>query len=80
VVYRRNRYDKLGNKLLIRDFKIYYFGSSAAKLTRKQCWDFFDDETKFFEAENMNVWQHACLSEWLPADISLREKNDFKSN
>jgi hypothetical protein len=47
VVHRHKRRDKLGNKLLLRDFKTYYLGYRTGKLTRKQCEEFFNNATNF---------------------------------
>jgi hypothetical protein len=49
VPYREKRYDKLGSKLLLRDFRTYYFGDRKARLTREKCWEFFDNAANFYE-------------------------------
>lgn len=49
VGYRHKQYDKLGNKLLLRDFKKYYFGDGSRKFTRPQCEDFFDNAANFYK-------------------------------
>jgi hypothetical protein len=49
VPHRETHYDKLGNKLLLRSFKTYYFGDRKTRLTRKKCWEFFDNAANFYE-------------------------------
>jgi hypothetical protein len=49
LAYREKHYDKLGSKLLLRRFKAYYFGDQKARLTRKKCWEFFDNVANFYE-------------------------------
>jgi len=48
VPHRCTRYVEAGNAPLLRDFKLYYFGSQTATLTRKRCENFFDDAAHFF--------------------------------
>jgi hypothetical protein len=47
IVRKHARYDKLGNHLLLKGFKAYYFGSPNARLTRERCEAFFDEPTNF---------------------------------
>jgi len=41
------RYDKSGCKTMVKSVKSYLFGSSKARMTKKRCEDFFDDEANF---------------------------------
>jgi hypothetical protein len=47
IVRQLNEYDKLGNKLLLRDFKHYYFGCKNTRFTRDRCEEFFDNAANF---------------------------------
>jgi hypothetical protein len=49
VPYRQKHYDKYGSRLLLRDFKKHYFGDPKTRLTRKKCWEFFDNVANFYE-------------------------------
>jgi hypothetical protein len=49
VPHRQKHYDKYGSRLLLRDFRTYYFGDQKARLTRKKCWEFFDNAANFYE-------------------------------
>jgi len=42
-------YDKLGYKLLLRQFRYYLFGSEGAHLTKKRCEEFFGNQSNFLE-------------------------------
>jgi hypothetical protein len=52
VAHRHKRYDKLGNRLLLQNFKNYYFGCWSGKFTKPQCEEFFDNAANFFKAKN----------------------------
>lgn len=41
------RYDKLGNKYLIKSLKFHVFRSKSRRLTKKKCEGFFDDPGNF---------------------------------
>jgi hypothetical protein len=69
IGYRQKHYDKLGGKLLIKEFKIHYFGSQKAKLSRPRCEGFFDNEANFFAAESTTILAQPQLTEFLPGDI-----------
>ncbi len=45
-IRRLTNYDKLGYRLMMRDFKYYYFGSKEKRLTKKLCEEFFDDNSR----------------------------------
>jgi hypothetical protein len=47
IVRQFKTHDKLGNKILLRDFKDHYFDSRKARLTRERCENFFDNEETF---------------------------------
>lgn len=47
IVRKHAHYDKLGNELLLKCFKVFYFGSRDTRLTRKRCEAFFDEPTNF---------------------------------
>lgn len=47
IVQQFRKYDKLGNKMLLSDFKQHYFGSKEARLTKKRCEEFFDNGANF---------------------------------
>jgi len=40
-------YDKLGNKILVRACKRILFGTPSARLTKKRCEEFFNNDTNF---------------------------------
>jgi hypothetical protein len=40
-------YDKIGNRLFLRDLKSLLFGSESYRMTEKRCREFFEDETNF---------------------------------
>ena len=42
----RRKYDKRGGRILLRDFRIYYFGKHK-RLTKKRCEKFFSDQRNF---------------------------------
>jgi hypothetical protein len=44
---RLHSYDKLGCRLMLRNFKFYWFGSTGARLTKDRCEAFFDDPSNF---------------------------------
>jgi hypothetical protein len=52
VAHRHKRYDKLGNRLLLRNFKNYYFGYQSGKFSKAQCEEFFDNAANFYEPTN----------------------------
>ena len=45
----RQKYDKRGGRILLRDFRIHYFGKNK-RLTKKRCEKFFSDRTNFIGA------------------------------
>ena len=47
VIRRLKHYDKTGNKLMLRSFKYYYFGNAGARLSRRKCEQFFNDDQNF---------------------------------
>jgi hypothetical protein len=47
IASERCPYDKLGNRLLIRQAKFILFGSSKYRMTRKRCEEFFGDDRNF---------------------------------
>jgi hypothetical protein len=55
IAYRQKQYDKLGSRVLIKEFKNHYFGSQRAKLSRHQCQKFFDNEANFFTADTTQI-------------------------
>jgi hypothetical protein len=54
------RYNKLGYRLLFKNFRYYFFGNKA--MTRKRCGEFFDCETNFVK-----------LAELVPGQFSIIE-------
>jgi hypothetical protein len=42
----RRKYDKRGGRILLRDFRIHYFGEHK-RLTKKRCEKFFSDQKNF---------------------------------
>jgi hypothetical protein len=63
VVHRHKRHDKLGNKRLLQDFKIYYLGYRTGKLTRKQCDEFLDNAANFVSQPNQSAAEQ-CWSDF----------------
>jgi hypothetical protein len=47
VPRRLKSYDKLGSRLLIRQFKEYFFDRKATRLTKQKCEAFFSDKSNF---------------------------------
>ena len=45
---RRKKYDKRGGRILIRDFRIHYFGEHK-RLTKERCEEFFSNERNFID-------------------------------
>jgi hypothetical protein len=45
----RRQYDKRGGRILLRDFRRYYFGKNK-RLTKKRCEKFFSDRRNFIGA------------------------------
>jgi hypothetical protein len=45
----RRRYDKRGGRILLRDFRVHYFGEHK-RLTKKRCEKFFSDRNNFIGA------------------------------
>jgi hypothetical protein len=86
VVYARNRRNKSGNEILLRDFKTYYFGT-LMKLTRKQCEEFFDNAAKFYEPRQLEydaaqVGQSSaeeCTCNYMKMELS-DEKRPMQAN
>jgi len=42
----RRQYDKRGGRILLRDFRVHYFGENK-RLTKKRCEKFFSDRRNF---------------------------------
>ena len=42
----RRKYDKRGGRILLRDFRVHYFGENK-RLTKKRCEKFFSDRRNF---------------------------------
>ena len=47
VPRKMKRVDRLGNDILVRFLKEHYFGSPSARLTKKRCEKFFENEENF---------------------------------
>ncbi len=47
VVKSIKDYDKLGSGIMIDCLKIYYFGTSSHKMTKKRCEDFLNNDSNF---------------------------------
>ena len=45
---RRKKYDKRGGRILIRDFRIHYFGEHK-RLTKERCEKFFSNDRNFID-------------------------------
>jgi len=45
---RRKKYDKRGGRILIRDFRIHYFGEHK-RLTNQRCEEFFSNDRNFID-------------------------------
>jgi hypothetical protein len=45
---RRKKYDKRGGRILIRDFRIHYFGKQK-RLTKERCEEFFSNDRNFID-------------------------------
>jgi hypothetical protein len=44
---QQREYDKLGYKLFLKSLKFALFGGESARMTKKRCEDFFDNEDNF---------------------------------
>jgi hypothetical protein len=44
---RQKGYDKLGYRIFLRSLRFYLFGSESARMSRRRCEEFFDDDTNF---------------------------------
>ena len=67
IVQQFKNYDKLGNKILIHDFKYHYFGSSKARLTKERCEEFFGNVANFM-TRPIRVVAPPISGEWPPND------------
>jgi hypothetical protein len=57
------RYDKLGYRLFMRNFRHYFFGTERYSLTKKRCEGFFEDRSNFLEPSPHLVPEHSTDTE-----------------